>query len=192
MIPVVPLPEPPEFDEKARQPGLAWLEANPGAKRPKDFWSPFKPDLADGFHQLCGYTAMYEPVGTVDHFLPVNPERHLAYEWRNYRFAAGWVNSSKRTASVLDPFDVKSGWFEILLPSLQLVVTDAVPTEYRELAQYTLERLHLQDDERVLRQRREWLRMYEHSELALAGLWKKAPLIAEAVERSGVSERDYP
>lgn len=186
------VPEPPAFDKEAREPGREWLEKNPDAKRPKDYWSPFKPELADGFGNLCGYAAMYEPVGTVDHFVPVQGkggDKTLAYEWTNYRFASGWVNSSKKTAAVLDPFEVEDGWFEILLPSLQLVVTDAVPASHREKAAYTLKRLHLSHDERVMRQRREWYRMYQDGDLTLDGLRKKAPLIARAIDKQMAAEK---
>lgn len=128
---------------------------------------------------------MYEPVGTVDHYLSWNTRPELAYDWDNYRFASGWINSSKQTAddTVLDPFLVGDDWFEIILPSLQLVLTDAVPEEHRARAAHTLERLHLRDDERVIRQRREWYRMYQEGELTLEGLRKKAPLIARSVEK---------
>ena len=76
-----------------------------------------------------------------------------AYEWSNLRFASAWINSTKGTLDdqVLDPFDLGEDWFEILLPSLQLVLTDKVPPQQRQKAQFTLERLRLQDDERVLR-----------------------------------------
>lgn len=179
------VPEPMEFDSRARQPGLRWLAQHPGKKPIPDKWSQFKPRLADGFRQLCGYTAMFEPVGTVDHFVSVKADRALAYEWSNYRFASAWVNSSKQDAeNVLDPFEVEDGWFEILLPSLQLVLTDAVPIEHRGRAEFTLRRLHLRDDERVIRQRREWYRLYQEGHLTLAGLRIRAPLIAQAVERA--------
>lgn len=94
---------------------------------------------------------MYEPVGTVDHFLSHDNYRSLAYEWSNLRFASAWINSTKGTLDdqVLDPFVLKEDWFEILLPSLQLVLTDKVPLQQRQKAQFTLERLRLQDDERV-------------------------------------------
>ena len=129
---------------------------------------------------------MYEPVGTVDHYLSCdNPaSRHLAYEWDNYRFASGWINSSKQTAdaNVLDPFEVADGWFSLLLPSLQLVLMEEnIPIDQLERARYTLERLHLRDDERVIRQWREWYRMYQDGEITLDGLERKAPLIARAV-----------
>lgn len=184
MIHFKPVPEPADFHDRARTPGTAWLAAHPKATRPRDYWTPFKGALASGFRNLCAYSAMYEPVGTVDHFVSWHEDRSKAYEWNNYRYCAGWINSSKQKAAstaLLDPFAVEDGWFEILLPSLQLRVSDAIPDEFRERAEYVLARLHLRDDERVLRQRREWHRMYQSGELNLEGLTKKAPLIARAV-----------
>jgi hypothetical protein len=189
MIPFDPPPEPPEFDGRCRQQGRQWLEAHPEDRRPKDFWSDFKPQLADGFRQLCAYSVMYTPVGTVDHYLSWGGTRRerafLAYEWSNYRFCAGWINSAKATAddTVLDPFQVEEGWFEIILPSLQLRITDGIPPHHRHKAEFTLERLHLRDDERVMRQRREWYRMYQDGDLTLDGLARKAPLIAAAIRK---------
>ncbi|HEX4416808.1 MAG TPA: hypothetical protein VH165_02865 [Kofleriaceae bacterium] len=135
---------------------------------------------------------MFEPVGTVDHFVSCDEARHRTYDWDNYRFASAWLNSSKQTlrsTDVLDPFEVDDAWFEILLPSLQMVATAAVPADKRELAERMLTRLHLGHGERVMRQRREWYRMFQEGELTLDGLAKKAPLIARAVEnqRRGVA-----
>lgn len=179
-------PEPPEFDRKGRQLGNTWLANNlETRKRPRDYWSPFKSHLADGFGNLCGYSAMFEPVGTVDHYLCCENYRHLAYEWSNYRYASAWINSSKGTLDerVLDPLQVEDDWFEILLPSLQLVLTDAVPSYERQRAAFTLKRLHLQNDERVLRQRQQWYQLYLDGDITLEGLEKKAPLIARAVRK---------
>lgn len=192
MIPVSPSvlhPEPADFDRRCRQKGQAWLQQNPKstrkAPRPKDFWSPFRPALAQAFADLCAYGAMYEPNGTVDHFTPVDADESLAYEWTNYRYASGWINSSKsRRAQVLDAFQVQVGWFEVLLPSLQLVaVKTRIPPELHALVDDTLQALHLCDDERIVRQRQAWLRLYEAGDLTLDGLRKMAPLIAAAVEK---------
>lgn len=49
MIRFEPVDEPEDFDERARVPGTAWLAANPDARRPKDYWTPFKGALARGF-----------------------------------------------------------------------------------------------------------------------------------------------
>jgi hypothetical protein len=181
------VPEPEGFDEKVRRPGRAWLAVNPETRRIPALWSPFRSHLADGFLHLCAYSALYEPIGCVDHYLSSKNHRHLAYEWSNYRFSSEWVNKSKQAADdqVLDPHEVEDGWFAILLPSLQLVVTDAVPPEQRARAKRTLERLHLRDDERVLRQRQAWYELYQKGHLTLEGLRRMAPLIARAVEAEG-------
>lgn len=187
MIPVPnPIPEPTRFDQECRKKGLEWLRENPNCGRPRDLWSPFRLDLAKGFCDRCGYSAMWISSGTVDHFVSVNANKALAYEWSNYRYIEGWINSSKNKCDeqkILDPFLVQSGWFEILLPSLQLVTTNAIPDAFKQQAGYTLERLHLRDDERIIRQRRAWYELYQSGELSLEGLRRMAPLIAAAVEK---------
>lgn len=180
-----PAPQPTGFAERVEARGKAWLATN-ASGRPRDYWGEFKPALAKAFRDLCAYSAMYEPVGTVDHFVSCNEDRTRAYDWSNYRYASGWLNSSKqalRSDDLVDPFAVENGWFELLLPSLQLVVSDRMPAALRERAARMLDRLHLGHDERVVRQRREWFRMYQEGELTLDGLAKKAPLIAAAIRR---------
>lgn len=188
MIPVAPVPEPPDFAERAARPGAAWLAENPGAPRPRDYWSPFRAVLAEGFGHRCGFTAMHLPEGTVDHLKSYRTHPELAYAWSNYRYVAHWINAAKKTAEVLDPYEVGEGWFEVLLPSLQLVMTDKVPPERRELAVRTLKALPIAHDERVMRQRRAWYRMYQEGKLNLAGLREVAPLIAAAVEKQLAAE----
>ena len=185
MIPVPRVKKPRDFDAKVKAPGDAWLANNPSAARPPAHWATYTSQLSDGFANLCGYAAMHDPTGgTVDHFLSFKHHRQLAYEWSNYRFASGPLNSSKRDAddAVLDPFEVGAGWFEVILPSLQLRVTDAVPDAYRAKAEFTLKRLKLRDGERVIRWRRSWYRMYTSGQLTLDGLRTVAPLLAAAAE----------
>ncbi|MDJ0842278.1 MAG: hypothetical protein QNK37_37600 [Acidobacteriota bacterium] len=187
MIHFDPVEEPSDFDQAVRKPGLLWLETNPNAKRPKALWSPFRAHLATGFGWLCAYSAMYEPVGTVDHFVSWDEDKTKAYDWSNFRYAASWINSSKKSlpaAKILDPFQVQDDWFELLLPSLQLTVTDTTPQEFKERAKFVLRRLHLRDDHRVMKQREEWYHMYQNGEISLEGLEKKAPLIARAVRKA--------
>lgn len=187
MIPIAnPIPEPAKFDRRCRARGQRWLERNPASTRPADYWSEFRKNLATGFHDRCGYGAVWISSGTVDHFVSCHEDRTQAYEWSNYRYLDGWINSSKskrRSKDLLDPFEVGEGWFEIDLPSLQLKLTDAVPPEYRARAEYTLRNLPIRDDERVIRQRRAWYELYEQGMLNLDGLRKMAPLIAAAVEK---------
>ena len=70
-----------------------------------------------------------------------------------------------------------------MLPSLQLVASESVPEGEQAGVQFVLERLHLGHDERIMRQRQEWYRMYQDGQLTLDGLATKAPLIAAAVIR---------
>lgn len=78
--------------------------------------------------------------------------------------------------------EVGEGWFEILLPSLQMRLTDKVPPAHRAKAEFTLDRLKLRDGERILRWRQSWFTLYEQGQLTLDGLRQMAPLIAAAVE----------
>lgn len=185
MIRVQKVKKPTGFDTKVKVPGNLWLNANPTAKRPKALWEPYTVMLSKAYGDRCGYAAMFDPTGgSVDHYLSFKNHRTLAYEWSNYRFASNTLNSSKRNAddSVLDPQEVQAGWFRILLPSLQMVVTDAVPKSHKAKAEYTLERLKLRDGERIIRWRRSWYKMYLDGKLSLDGLRDVAPLIAEAVD----------
>jgi hypothetical protein len=185
VIPVARVPRPKGYTAVKRR-GDAWLRANEHARRPKDLWSPFLPHLAEGFAHRCGYAAMLDPTGgTVDHYLSWKRRPDLAYEWTNFRFVSHILNASKRNAddTVLDPHLVKRGWFEILLPSLQLRVTDEVPAKYRALAEQTLVRLKLRDGEKIIRWRRHYYAAYEAGRLDLEGLRVFAPLVADAIER---------
>ena len=185
MIPVRKVKKPRGFDAEVKVPGDAWLADNPAAARPPALWAAYTAALSEGFGNLCGYAAMLDPTGgTVDHFLSFKNRRDLAYEWSNYRFASGPLNASKRNAddTVLDPFEVGDGWFEIVLPSLQMRITDAVPAAYRAKAAFTLKRLNLRDGERVIRWRKSWYDMYLAGRLTLDGLRGVAPLLAAAVE----------
>ena len=185
MIPVAKVPRPSGY-AKVKAGGDAWLAANPSAKRPKDLWSPFLPELAEGFAHLCGYAAMLDPTGgTVDHYLSWKNRPDLAYEWTNFRFVSYVLNASKRTAddTVLDPHVVGRGWFEVILPSLQMRVTDQVPAAHKAAAVFTLKRLKLDNGEKVVRWRRHYYARFEAGQLDLEGLRVFAPLVAEAVER---------
>ncbi len=183
-----PIPKPAQFDAKCKTKGNAWLLANPGCERPKDFWSPFKPDLANASEGRCAFGAMWISSGTVDHFVAFKVDPALSYDWLNYRYVEGWINSSKKTITVIDPFIVQDDWFEVILPSLQLICTSAIPAAHAVLAQETIDNLPLKDDERILRVRREWYRMYLDREITLEGLEKKAPLIAKAIVKNSIKQ----
>jgi hypothetical protein len=176
--------EPATFDAQCRQKGLAWLSKNPDAVRIKDYWSGHRSDLARAAKHLCAYGAMFEPNGTVDHFVPSSRSSAMAYEWRNFRFATGILNSKKSDAlDLLDPFEVKDGWFELLLPSLQLTITDQVPPRLRAKAQQTLRILGLQDHETLIRQRYIWYEQFATGKISVDALESFAPLLARAIRK---------
>lgn len=194
MIPVDPVAEPKDFDARVRRRGLAWLEAHPDPRvRAEPYWSEFLPALRDGFGGRCGYAAMYVPDGTVDHFRSRRDHRTLLYEWTNLRFASSLMNAAKKAADVLDPHEVGAGWFEVLLPSMELIARyDLVPVERHALVRATLAALPLVHDERIVRQRREWYASHLRGEVTLAGLRSFAPLIAAAVDRWRAEHADEP
>jgi hypothetical protein len=204
VIPFAPQAEPATFDAVCRIPGNNWLAANPDYKdrpspknRPRDYWSNFELDLCIAFNGMCGWCAMrIMTKGEVDHFIPVatlkqTGQDHLAYEWSNFRYIEGWINQKKLNSSVLDPFVVQDGWFEIALPSLQLLPTHKIPEHHLTLALFTLKRLGLQNHEVIVRYRQNWFDLYIRNELNLDGLRKQAPLIAEAVERDLLAGKDW-
>ena len=186
-------PEPPRFEEECRQEGRGWLDQWRAKQvtlpdRPKDFWSPFRPDLRRGFGLRCGYYAMYVHDGQVDHSTSwktckENGTPELVYEWDNFRFVDGALNSRKKTLDdqVLDPFEVQSGWFEVELPTLFLRVV-AVPPARQSAARLTLEKLELDQGSRALELRWEWYEAHRRG-MPLPLLHEKAPLVAQAVER---------
>ena len=179
--------EPAAFDARCRQRGQKWLADHPGYDRPHDYWSEFEPDLRTAFRGLCAYCVMLVMKAQTDHFIPVavlkqRKQDHRAYEWDNFRYGEGVLNGRKSKHIVLDPFKVQDEWFEISLPSLQLLLTDKVPAEKKELAEFTVKQLGLQDDEVVVRYRRKWFELYQERKLTLDGLNEVAPLIARAVE----------
>lgn len=189
MIRVRKVREPARFDAECRRPGNDWLARNPSAERLKPLWRAFVGALAEGFENRCGYSAIMIPNGTVDHFRSSSRSPRLAYEWSNYRYVDGRINAKKQVAdaAVLDPYAVRDEWFELLLPSLQLRLTNRVPAKLRKRAQYTLDRLGLAHDEHVIAYRAQWYCQYHCGELSLAALYRIAPLLARALDDANQS-----
>ncbi len=185
MIRIEPPNEPDRFDEQCRQRGNRWLTVHPEGDPPAKFWRPFTLDLCRGFQNRCGYTAMWDLNGTIDHFLSRKNHRHLSYEWSNFRYISGWLNSSKQALDerVLDPFLVRDDWFEVVLPSLVMQLTKCVPARVRSLAQFTLRRLQLDDGDKVYDQRRIYYDAFKDNRYPISWLETMAPLVATAVRR---------
>jgi hypothetical protein len=207
---VIPVPaltranEPILFDENCRQPGAAWLENNPG-KDPhavSHWWSQFRPDLARHFSHRCGWLGTtIVPAGDVDHWLSCgnrscgpSPNRHLAFEWSNFRYAAQRINSRKGTLDdqILDPCEIEEGWFEILLPSFQLVPSDRLPASLRQRAKLTLAKLQLGRGEARFIRWHWYCIHWNNGQPDLTALRRDAPLVAVAIEKARLEGRPLP
>ena len=197
MIPIAnPIPEPADFDAECRQKGNRWLASHPGAATSSypGYWAKYENELATAFHQRCGWWAMWIAEGAVEHFLSRKNRPDLAYEWSNYRYIAGSVNSSKgnHDNKVLDPFEVQNGWFEVLLPSMQLVVTPMLPAHLLARAEFTLNQLKLRHGSKVVRCRQRWYQQYKDGKLSMDGLRANAPLVADAVIKLQKANQSLP
>ena len=203
MIKVVPKPMSEDlrakYEAKVRGPGSRWLAQNPllppkpdepppKPKRPPSYWLEVRDDLADAFHERCAYTAMWlSHPGEVDHFISIDEDRTKLYEWENFRYCAGWLNSSKkniRSTQILDPVAVEDDWFELMLPSLELRVTERCPEDLRERAEFMLDRLKLRNGPEVRRFRLAMLKLYERDgPSVLPHIDEWAPLLARAIRK---------
>jgi hypothetical protein len=188
MIKVTKCSKPSDFDTKVKVPGNNWLfiDIEVRKKDPRDLWSKYRDTLAKGFKNRCGYSAMLLLDGHVDHYLSCNNYPHRIYEWWNYRYISGSINSSKGThdTKVLDPYEVEDDWFEILLPSLQLVLTDKIPSYKRERASFTIDKLKLDTGENVVRFREAMCDEYLNNNLPINNLDFFAPLLARAYKKA--------
>jgi len=191
MIPVPKPRKPRNFDRDCRTPGNQWLAANPKAKNLPAYWTRFQPKLEAGFSSRCGWWAVRITDGAVDHYLSQKNYRHLAYEWTNYRYIAASVNSSKgnHDDALLDPFEVQAAWFEVILPSMQLVRTGQVPIQLQAKADFTIKQLKLDNGHKIRKIRRGYYEEHKVQGLRMNLLQDYAPLVALAVEKWG---RDHP
>lgn len=187
------------YETKVLQPGRRWLETNPPVqpqpgepstkeRRLPAYWCEIRFELAAAFRERCAYTAMWlsEP-GDVDHFISIAEDRSKAYDWDNFRYCTGSINSSKqalRSSQLLDPLEVEDDWFELMLPSLELRVTDRCPAHLRPRAEFMLDRLHLRNGEQIIRYRQQFYEIYRPEDpttLDLLDRW--APLLARAIRK---------
>jgi len=186
LIPVAhPIRKPRNFTRDCETPGKAWEQAHPRSNKFPAYWRKYQPQLAAGFHDRCGWWAMRIADGAVDHFLSKKFHRDRAYDWSNYRYSSGSVNSAKGTHDdkVLDPFEIQPGWFEVQLPSMLLKRTDLVPPALRAKADFTVKQLRLRSGHKERRNRRAWYEDYKNGLITDAGLAAYAPLVAEAVTK---------
>jgi hypothetical protein len=217
VIPVIPAPEPPDFGRKVRQPGLSAIaeligeppllrRRGPGRSKIADrredirsesfppFWREALDDMMRAYDQICAYIAVYiEKVtgpATVDHMIPRSVEWSQVYGWNNYRLACSLMNSKKNDAIfVLDPFQVKSGWFDLEFVSFQVKPAATLSPLIRNRVEKTIVRLRLNDRE-CQDLRRCYVIEYETKQISLAHLTRRAPSVAMELRRQGWLHED--
>jgi hypothetical protein len=213
MIPVVLAKEPPDFDERVRQPGLAAIDElvgrpprvkrrGPRRKKIADIeskipatkfppiWRQALDDMMDAYEQRCAYLAMFiEHTGspTVDHVIPKSQAWDRVYEWTNYRLCVSVVNSKKgELLGLVDPIDVRVGWFELDLASFQVIRGTSAPSGQHKKIDETLPLLNIRD---CRRQREAYIENYRRGPGAggidLEYLERRAPFIAREMRRQG-------
>ncbi len=112
------------------------------------YWQACLDELHDRYGGICAYLAVFfertTGAGSVDHFHPKSLRPDLAYEWCNYRLACSAINSCKwNSTNVLDPFEVKDGWFYLELVSGKIFPNPQLPTSLQEKIYKTIKRLKL-------------------------------------------------
>lgn len=193
MIRVNPRPEPAQFASRVRQPGQHFLAGKDLTKRIRfrTYWRRVLEPLHELYAGVCAYTCHYILLDTgsdtVEHFLAKSTHPILAYEWDNYRFVCGRMNSRKGDhADVVDPFIINDGMFELDFPSLQIKPGQGITGAVRELAKTTISRLKL-NEERTIRARLKWVTDLRDKKIGADYVLTHAPFIHSEMARLGIT-----
>jgi len=194
MIPVVPQPEPEGFDNNVRKPGQAFLVTCPHpAKsdwREHHYWGRAKKELYNAYSGVCAYTCEWfslqdDPANecSVDHFQPKSLEPYLAYEWSNYRLSTKTANNDKGNSQILDPFEIKFGWFTLSLPGCQIEANEELDPLIQGQIEFAIQVLRLNSNDDYVDGRYKKIRQYANGDFPLAFLRRRYPFIAFELER---------
>lgn len=198
MIPVVPQPEPADFDAEVRKKGLAHLTRKgipldqplPPKVDIEPYWRACLTDLHQAYGGICAYLGVFfERVmggGSVDHFIAKSRNAGLAYEWSNYRLACSTMNSRKREYSdVLDPFFLAPDLFRLQLSTGHIYPNPRLEARAMLIVDETIARLGLDDPQcRDLRTR--WYQDYLEHSLPADYLKRKSPFVWQEANRQGL------
>lgn len=186
MIHVTPAPEPALFDELVRKPGQKSLKKS---RKPPftPYWTRVLDDLMREYGEICAYSCFrIHPVtggSSVDHFAPKSIHWRTIYEWTNYRLCCARLNARKNSfEDVLDPFDIKTGWFQLELLGFQVIPRPRLRRDIREAVQDTIDRLGLDD---FRRDREKDAERYWARDISLRVLREESPFVAEELRRQG-------
>jgi hypothetical protein len=215
VIPVRAAPEPTEFDEKVRKPGLRALAERVGetpafprnkgkpfmkvAERreeiPADmmptYWDRALDDLMDAYRRVCAYACLriHEVTGarSVDHMAPKSRAWDRVYEWSNYRLACSWMNARKRDfGDVVDPFEVQGGWFELEFVGFQVRPGSGIDEGARSRVADTIARLDL-NGHRFRAARERDYDNYLAGRVSMEVLEEESPFVAREIRRREIA-----
>ncbi|MDP2862410.1 MAG: hypothetical protein Q8N95_06425 [Desulfobacterales bacterium] len=192
LIPVTPVAEPADFDQKVRVPGTAFLRTTPTPNGPqwkrKDYWRRALGDLFGAYGGICAYCASWTKRATktstpqdssIDHFVPKSAVPTQAYEWDNFRLCRSRLNMRKDSnRDVLDPFSLAPGWFTLDFRTFFLVPKTNLHAFDRKRVKDTIDRLQLNDDNDYVNERIGAIREYCLGKATFAQLFNHYPFIA--------------
>lgn len=198
MIPVVPQPEPEDFDELVRKKGKKFLskftDSIPTSRQwgRNDYWNEVRTHFYAAYKGICAYSVHWIPLTAnpnIDHYIPKSVNKDLAYEWSNYRLACALVNTLKGDyQDVVDPFTLKKNSFLLDFPSLLLRVNPALEPEEIGKLEKTIQRLRL-NSEIFVNDRSRWLEPYCLGEIDFPFFKRNAPFIAYELERQDLLQK---
>jgi hypothetical protein len=211
VIPVTRAPKPKQFDDKVRRPGLRAIAEMVGrptpykrtagkpfkkiAARERDiptarfpaYWTEALDDLMNAYHKICAYTCFrIHPVTgarSADHFAPKSIHWRKVYVWSNYRLCCSRMNARKNDfGSVLDPFKIKPGWFQLELLGFQVIPDPKLSKVIRNRIQDSINRLGLND---FKSDREKDAERYWKGDISLPVLKEESPFVADELRRQG-------
>ena len=197
MIPVAIKPEPLDFHQKVRQKGQNFLTLTTPTKSKDweghEYWRASLSDLETLYGDICAYCclriASCTGNPTVDHYQHKSQFHQLAYEWNNFRLAAGRMNSRKGVfTDVLDPFTVQEGWFIIeFAPAITVKPNPTLDEPTKTAVTACIKRLKLDRDENYLAEVETWYKMFANNEISFEVLSGFAPFMAYELRRQGLA-----
>lgn len=189
LIRVVLKPEPADFDERVRQPGLRSMSV--GTSEMATLWRNCSQQLHAAYDGICAYACTYIELvtgsRTVDHFSPKSKRADLAYELSNYRLVCGTMNARKRNfEDVLDPFEIENGWFQLEFFFFQVLPSPTLEAETKTAVQSTIDRLKLNDQD-CLRLRGIYYDEFIAGHISFDYLKRRSPFVAMEMSRQGLA-----
>jgi hypothetical protein len=102
-----------------------------------------------------------------------------------YRLASALLNTRKGVVgSILDPFEIEDGVFQIDLDDYQVVPKPGLGTELADKIEHTIRTLGL-NDAACLKARGEYIEGYRSEDTSFRYVERRAPFIARELRRQG-------